>query len=148
MLKKLGIAIMFSFAVSQLAYAKFIELNNHNPEICKQQLLSAGDTKPIIFMNIKGLKLSEDLQSVYKQVSRDYPKKAFFTFNVDESHPDAIVAKTAEACLDAKSLDTPYVYAYIVAPTTKKLKGYFIAADNMKLSDNSTKQDIVKFLSL
>lgn len=147
MLKKILLTLMLSVAATELSYAKIIELNTHNADDCKKQLLAAGEVKPVIFMNIKGLKLSENLQPIYKNVSQDFPNKTFFTFTVDEKNPSADVIKTAQACIDAKSLDTPYVYAYIVTPTTKQAKGQFIAADYMQLSDNSTKQEIEKFLN-
>lgn len=147
MLKKIMLPAMLALGVSQLAQAKMIELNNHNADQCKQQLLAAKSTKPIIFMNIKGSKLSESLQPLYHQIAKTYPAQSFYMFTVDANNHDAIVAKTAEDCLDAKSIDTPYVYAYILSPSTQKLKASFVAADNMKLSENSTKQDILKFLS-
>lgn len=146
MLKKILSIAILGLSATQFTQAGLIKLNNHDPEVCKQQLLSSHDVKPVIFMDIKGDKLSERLQTIYQQISLEHPKSSFFIFSTDGKEPSEANLKTAQACIDAKTLTSSYVYAYVIEPKSTKSNGEFIAADFLKLSDASTKKDIVDFI--
>lgn len=149
MLKKIILSFLIAFSSSQLVQAKVIELNNLNPDNCRQAILGAGSTRPIIFMYMDGCPWADKLRPLYEQVSDENPDRPFFAFKFyDENHNDYQIAQTAQACFGTFPSRSPSVFIYNVMPSGPKFSGYFIGIDKMGLDGGSTKEDILQFLDL
>ncbi len=129
----------------QYAYAKIIVLNNQNPDICRQQIIQAGDHHPVVLSYIKDCTWAKKVMPLYEQASNESPDRAFFSyvFNDDESNA-YMNAKTAHDCLGIIPIRSPSFYMFNVF--TGKM-GMIFGEMKQGLDGSATLEDIRKFSS-
>ncbi len=143
--------VMISSIYLVTAQAKVVELNNFNADICRQTILKAGDTRPIVFMYMHDCPWAKKLRPIYEQVSNDFPNRAFFAFEFTDGSDgnDYERAKTAQECFASIPSRSPSIYVYnVITSLSDKFPGYFIGEDRMGLDGGSTREDLIKFLDL
>lgn len=97
------ILLMILFFMSQPAFAKVIELDNHNIAHCQEQLKNDDWVQNVLMLYVKGSPETNKFRTFYEQISTEYPKRHLFALNVFDPKADAkenqLIWKTVKGCL-------------------------------------------------
>ncbi len=97
------IAFLIIIFMSQLTYAKVIELDNHNIMHCEEQLKNDKWDRNILMLYVKGSPEINKFRAIYEQVSTEYPNRHLFALNVFNPKADAkenkLIWQTVKGCL-------------------------------------------------
>lgn len=89
--------------MSQLTYAKVIEIDNRNIVHCREQLDNNEWVQNVLMLYVKDSPGTAKFRAIYEQVSTEYPKRHLFALNVFDSKADAkenqLILKTVHGCL-------------------------------------------------
>lgn len=132
-----------TLAVSQLANAKVIELDNKNPDHCRQQILAANpDHDPIIMTYMNGCPAATAMRPVFEKLSEEMPDRTFFAINFeDEIFPFQTYRRVSE-CLGKTPFMSPNFFLYMIADGEY---GRYIVGD-WKGGLASTKEELINFI--
>lgn len=101
--------------LTSTAFANVIELDNENPDHCRQQLANSIDQTPVVFFYMKDCPYADKLRPIYEKVSNEYPDRTFYAFNFQDmkgaAHPYTWEAQT---CLGRMPLVSPTIDVMLV----------------------------------
>lgn len=151
MLKKILLPFVLSFSLCQIAHAKVVELDNLNPNHCRQQLITGLDAAPTVMIYMKGCPWANKVRPLYEDISNAIPKRNLFAFNFfDGEHVElsSSYMRTAMECLGTTPFISPIFVQYNVfaTPLPEKYYGYINGIQKMGLDGDATKEDILKFI--
>lgn len=137
--------------MSQLTYAKVIELDNHNVMHCKEQLENDNWERNVLMLYVKGSPGTNKFRAIYEQVSTEYPNRHLFALNVFDPNVDAkenkLIWKTVEGCLTNMWHDYEEFMGNINAETPAMLLyDYAHAKVGLENHGLSRKEDILEFM--
>jgi thiol-disulfide isomerase/thioredoxin len=75
------------FLINLSAYSQVIDLENRSPDKCRQQLLSAKDSAPVILEYGAHCGPSKHFMPIYEQFAAQHPEKTFFRIEVESAGP-------------------------------------------------------------
>lgn len=146
--------LIIIFFMSQITFAKVIELDNHNIEHCQKQLKNDDWDSNVLMLYVKDSPGTDKFRAIYEQVSTEYPKRHLFAFNVFDPKADAkenqLIWKTIKGCLTNMwyrgeehmgniNANTPAILFYDYDRAT-------VGLDTPVHHKLSTKEDILEFI--
>ena len=138
----------------QVAYAKVIELDNHNIVRCQEQLKNDDWDRNVLILYVNNSPGTDKFRAIYERVSAEHPKRHLFALNVFDQKADAkvnqLVLKTVKGCLTDMwyrgegfmgdiNAKTPAIFLYDYAMAS-------VALDNPVHHKISTKEDMLEFI--
>lgn len=94
---------MIIYFISQITFAKVIELDNHNIIHCQKQLKNDDWDKNVLMLYVKDSPGTAEFRTIYEQVSAEHPKRHLFALNVFDPQADEkenkLIWKTVNGCL-------------------------------------------------
>jgi len=98
-----NIVFLIIIFMSQLTYAKIIELDNKNIAHCQEQLKNDFWDRNVVMLYVKDSPGTNKFRAIYEQVSTEYPERHLFALNVFDPKANAkenqLIWKTVKSCL-------------------------------------------------
>ena len=157
MIKKILATLIGSALFTQTAEAMIIELDNMNPDHCRQQILRTLSTKdpedmqfPVIFTYMKHCPWADKLRPIIEQVSNEMPNRVFYAFNFkDEEHPERNYIAQAQTCLGFLPFASPSVSLYVIGNDgNMPVRPMILGEYRRGLNGMSTKQEVEDFIKI
>lgn len=150
-----NILFLMIIFMTQITFAKVIELDNHNVVHCYDQLKNFDDwDRNVLMLYVKDSPGTDKFRAIYEQVSSAYPKRHLFALNVFDPKADAkenqMIWQTVRGCLTDMWYRSEKFMGKINSKTPAILLDDYavasVAIDNPVHHKLATKKDIIEFI--
>jgi hypothetical protein len=143
-LKSVLLGVMLTLC--NVGYAEIIELDNQDPDHCRQQVISDKDDVPVVLAYFSWCEPAKEfIQNIFEPVAKEHPERTFFKFNMDNTSD----WQAFNHCLQLSGhlgSPTSIIYKKFTNPQTGAK--ILIGPLRMSVGSNVTKEEFLKLIDM
>jgi len=138
--------LLLSFAFTAV-YADVVELDNQNPDHCRQQILAAKDQLPVIMIYQYHCPYAKAFMPIYEETAKENPDRAFFKFDVEGAPGKPANWQAQVSCLQQTGRTGSPTVIVVYKDTDQNLGDFYTAPIRANGGGNMTKDDLLKLIT-